>query len=84
MAMESKNLGPFWGATSLQMELLVRIVLSNYNELWQVRILLPRPPASALQSGATVSAIRLGCPGRPAAWSGWTTVVAVPLFSLFE
>jgi hypothetical protein len=46
MAMESKNLGPFWGATSLQMELLVRIVLSNYNELWQVRILLPRPTKS--------------------------------------
>jgi hypothetical protein len=43
VAEESKNLGPFRCTTRLSMELLVRIVLSNCNELWQVRILLPRP-----------------------------------------
>ncbi len=50
-AEESQNLGLFRPADTPVMRLFVRIVLSNYNGLWQVRILLPRPSRLRLAFG---------------------------------
>jgi hypothetical protein len=58
------------------MELLVRIVLSNYNELWQVRILLPRPPAFA--SPLRVKRWRIESFGDPFGMCGPTRDVQRP------